>query len=113
MAIDPTVAIFDQFYNFNFTVNGDQYEIVFSFFKEYTSSIQTAQSFTSTLFVVANKTQINVLDLLETFKGANGDKIKVSLTMAYYLNTISNRTVMYGVNDLVTPNNLIQRNIVQ
>lgn len=113
MAIDQTVAIFDQFYDFTAQVNGDQYEIVYSFFKEYTSSEEAARSFSSTLFVIANETKINVLDLLETFQSANGDKMKVSLTMAYYLNTISNKTVMYGVNDVVSPNNLVQRNIVQ
>lgn len=112
MAVDTTVKIFDQFYNLNLVVNADQYEIVYSFFKGYTSSIATAQSFTSTLFLIANETQTNVLELLQTFEHG-GDKLKVSLTMAYYLNSVSNKTVMFGVNNVITPNNTVQRNIIQ
>jgi hypothetical protein len=111
MAVDTTVKIFDQFYNLNLVVNADQYEIVYSFFKEYTSSIATAQSFTTTLFLIANQTQSNVLELLQTFEGS--DKLKVSLTMAYYLNSVSNKTVMFGVNNVLVPNNTVQRNILQ
>lgn len=111
MAVDTTVKIFDQFYDLNLVVNADQYEIVYSFFKGYTTNIETAKSFTTTLFIIANQTQINVLSLLETFE--KGDKLKVSLTMAYYLNSISNKTVMFGVNNVVAPNNSIQRNILQ
>lgn len=113
MAADSTVSTFDQFYDFKLNVGADQYEVVYSFFKAYTNSTNTAQSFTSTLFAIADKTDINVLDLLETFKTASGDSIKVSLTMAYYLNSINDKTVMYGVNNLLAPNNLVQRNIVQ
>jgi hypothetical protein len=113
MATDSTVSTFDQFYDFKLNVGADQYEVVYSFFQAYTNSVKTAQSFTSTLFAIADKTDINVLDLLETFKTAGGDSIKVSLTMAYYLNSINDKTVMYGVNNLLSPNNLVQRNIVQ
>ena len=111
MAVDSTVKIFDQFYNLDLVVNADQYEIVYSFFKGYTSSIATAQSFTTTLFLIANQTQSNVLELLQTFEGS--DKLKVSLTMAYYLNSVSNKTVMFGVNNVLVPNNTVQRNILQ
>lgn len=111
MAVDTTVKIFDQFYNLDLVVNADQYEIVYSFFKGYTSSIVTAQSFTTTLFLIANQTQSNVLELLQTFEGS--DKLKVSLTMAYYLNSVSNKTVMFGVNNILVPNNTVQRNILQ
>lgn len=111
MAVDNTVKIFDQFYDLNLVVNADQYEIVYSFFKGYTTNIATARSFTTTLFLIANQTQTNVLELLDTFE--RGDKLKVSLTMAYYLNSVSNKTVMFGVNNIITPNNSVQRNIIQ
>jgi hypothetical protein len=111
MAVDTTVKIFDQFYNLDLVVNADQYEIVYSFFKGYTSSIATAQSFTTTLFLIANQTQSNLLEILQTFECS--DKLKVSLTMAYYLNSVSNKTVMFGVNNVLVPNNTVQRNILQ
>ena len=111
MSTDTTVKVFDQFYNLDLVVNADQYEIVYSFFKNYTSNISTAKSFTQTLFRIANETQINVLDLLKTFQGS--DKMKITLTMAYYLNNVSNQTVLFGVNNVVVPNEIVQRNIVQ
>ena len=71
MSTDTTVKVFDQFYNLDLVVNADQYEIVYSFFKNYTVNISTAKSFTQTLFRIANETQINVLDLLKTFQGSD------------------------------------------
>ena len=109
--LDATVRIFDQFYNLDLVVNADQYEIVRSFFTQYTSNEAVARSFSQTLFRIANETQINVLDLLQSFEG--GDNMKITLTMAYYLNSISNKTVMFGVNTLVRPVESAQRNVVQ
>ena len=108
---DQTVRIFDQFYDLDLVVNADQYEIVLSFFRDYTSNEAIAKSFAQTLFRIANQTQENVLDLLQTFQG--GDYIKVSLTMAYYLNSLSNRTVLFGYTNVIQPVESVQRNIVQ
>jgi hypothetical protein len=115
MALDYTVKIFDQFYNLDLVVNASEYEIVYSFFKEYSSDDAVAKSFTDTLFRISNETQIAVLDLLTTFQntGSDSEKIKISLTMAYYLNSLSNKTVLYGVNQVLVPNNNVQRNIIQ
>lgn len=106
-----TTEVFDDFYNLNLLISSDQYDIVYSYFQSNTDNAAAAKSFTQTLFLISNETQINVLDLLETFKG--GDKLKISLTMAYYLNSTTNKTVLFGINQVPTPNNLIQRNIVQ
>lgn len=111
MAIDTTVQIFDQFYDLNLQINAEQYEIVYSFFQQYCDSDASAASFTTTLFVISNQTGVNVLELLSTFD--KSDALKVNLTMAYYLNSVSNKTAMFGVNNLITPNNTVQRNIVQ
>lgn len=110
-SIDYTVRIFDQFYNLDLAVNADTYEVVRSFFTGYTSSERVAKSFTDTLFRISNITQVPVLDLLQTFEG--NDRLKVSLTMAYYLNSVSNKTVLYGVNQVKAPNQTVARNIVQ
>jgi hypothetical protein len=111
MAIDTTARVFDQFYEIDIQINPDQYEIVYSFFIQYCDTTLSAASFTSSLFLISSKTGVNVLDLLDTFE--TGDALKVNLTMAYYLNTISNKTVMFGVNNVIAPNNLVQRNIIQ
>ena len=110
-SIDSTIRIFDSFYDLDLVVNADQYEIVLSFFNNYTENDRVAKSFTQTIFRIANELQVNVLDLLQTFEGS--DSLKVSLTMAYYLNSLSNKTIMYGVNNLIIPNETVQRNVVQ
>mgnify|MGYP003654065885 CR=1 FL=1 len=111
MALDYTVRVFDQFYNTDLSVNGNDYEIVYSFFKGFSSDTTVAKSFTETLFRISNITKINVLELLDSFESS--DSMKVSLTMAYYLNSLGNKTVMYGVSNTISPNQVIQRNIVQ
>lgn len=110
--LDPTVKVFNQFYDLNVVVDSNQYDIVYSFFQNYTSDSDVAKNFTEALFKVSNETQINILTLLDTFKSQ--DAMKINLTMAYYLNSINkNKTTMYGVGNAVAPNNAVQCNILQ
>lgn len=109
--LDYTVRVFDKFYNLDLAVNAEEYEVVRSFFAGYTTSERVARSFTETIFRISNITQIPVMDLLQTFD--TSDQLKVSLTMAYYLNSISNKTVLFGVNQVKIPNQAVARNIVQ
>lgn len=109
--LDYTVRVFDQFYNLDLVVNAEEYEIVLSFFRKYSSTEQIARSFTDAIFRVSNVTQISVMDLLDSFDAQ--DKVQVQLTMAYYLNSISDNTLLYGINQIRTPNQAVSRNIVQ
>lgn len=112
MATDLTVKIFNQFYDLDLVVSAYDYELVYSFFKGMYTTDKIAKSFTETLFRIANQTQISVLELLQTFQ--TSEKLKINLTMAYYLNSIStNKTVLYGVLNPVAPNEPVARNIVQ
>ena len=108
---DITVRVFDQFYQLDLVVGAYEYELVYSFFRGYTDNDRVARSFSDTLFRISNLTQIPVLDLLQTFEGS--DALKVSATMAYYLNSVSNKTVLFGVQQVAAPNNAVQRNIIQ
>lgn len=110
MATDLTVKIFDAFYELDLVVNASEYEIVYSFFLANFSNEKAAKSFTQNLFRIANITQISVIDLLQSFEGS--DKLKISLTMAYYLNSVSNKTILYGVNNDLAPNNTTVRNVI-
>lgn len=112
MPVDYTVKIFDQFYNLNLVVGADEYELVLSFFKEYTSNTVAAKSFTDSLFKISNLTQISPLELLKDFQN-DQNQMAITLKMAYYLNSVSNKTVLYGVNNLVAPNNTVARNVIQ
>ena len=111
MAQDYTVKIFDQFYDLDLVVDASEYEVVQSFFDGYTTDKNVSKSFSETLFRISNLTQIPVLDLLQSFQGS--DAMKVNLTMAYYLNSVSNKTTMFGVMNVMAPNNVVSRNIVQ
>lgn len=92
-------------------MSANEYDIVQSFFKNYTDSIDVANNFTETLFRISNETGIDVLTLLDTFQAE--DTMKVTLTMAYYLNTFSDKTVLFGISNILTPNRSAQRNIIQ
>lgn len=116
MSEDITVRVFNQFYDVDLVVDASQYDIVYAYFSNLTSNQRIARTYAEILFIVANITQENVLDLLQTFQN-NDDSMNamnIALSMAYYLNTLSpNKTVLYGVNNQLIPNETVQRNIVQ
>ena len=107
-----TPATFDSFYTNAPPISATSYEIVYAFFSQFSGSLAAAQASTQQLFNIAQQTNQNVLDLLQTFKGL--DSQRVSLTMAYYLNSLNpNKVVLFGLNAPFEPNNLVQRNIIQ
>lgn len=108
---DRTLQVFNQFYDRKLEVNADQYEVVLSYFRGLTTNDRTAKAYSENLFRISNTLGIDVLTLLETFQTT--DKMKVTLTMAYYLNSLGDRTVMYGVNNVLQANQLAARNILQ
>ena len=108
---DNTTQVFNSFYTQPLRVSADEYDVVLSFFKGLTTSEATAKTYAENLFYISNQTDIDVLTLLETFQA--DDKMKITLTMAYYLNSFSDKTVMYGVNQVIQPNQGVLRNVVQ
>jgi len=108
---DQTVRVFDEFYNLDITVNADTYIVVESFFSQYTNSPVVARSFAQNLFRIAQVTNQDVLTLLKDFEGL--DSMNINLTMAYYLNSLGDRTFMYGISVIPTPVLSVARNVVQ
>ena len=108
---DSTIRIYNEFYNVKLSVSANEYEIVNSFFRNYTSDEKVAVSYTETLFRISNETDIDILTLLDSFQ--SDDSMKITLTMAYYLNSLSDKTVLYGINNIITANQVVQRNIIQ
>jgi hypothetical protein len=108
--MDKTVNLFNSFYETSMSVSAGDYDVVFAFFNDYTPNVTVARSFTENLFRISSITKINVMELLDNFRG--GDSMKVSLTMAYYLNSLGNKTVMYGISNTMPANQLVQRNVV-
>lgn len=107
---DSTVSLFDQFYNFQLSVDSNRYEIVYSYFFSVTKSKSITQNFSTLLFRVAYISDIDVLTLLDDFKGKSS--VEVNYMLAYYLNSIKSKTTLYGINSPPTPNEVVQRNVV-
>lgn len=108
---DKTATAFENFDDRQLSVSAAAYEIVLSFFSGLTTNAKTAKSYSENLFKISQATGIDVMTLLGTFEA--DDKLKVTLTMAYYLNSFSDKTVMYGASDIVAPNYIVARNIIQ
>ena len=108
--LDATVRIFDQFYKYDVNVPAAEYDIVYSFFRS-TMNATVASNMTSALFQVAADTKIPVLELLDSMKGQIG--LDLTVSMAYYLNSIRSRATLLGVNAQVVPNYYAARLVVQ
>ena len=107
---DLTVRVFDSFYDYDVNVPASEYDIVHSYFLSQMTSRQAAGNFTVSLFRVAETTGINPLTLLDEFKGTNG--IKLSASLAYYLNAIRSAATLLGVGSAVVPNFYQARNVL-
>lgn len=110
-SIDKTVRIFDNFYTTQLVVNGNEYDVVNSFFKGVTSNTKVASNYTALLFRIAQTGGYNVMSLLDALKGVNS-KLQLTQVMAYYLNTFKSKTALYGIGIIPKPNEAVQRNIV-
>lgn len=110
MSTDYTVKVFDEFYNLDLVVNAEEYDVVRSYFAEYTGNNNSAKKFTEILFRIAQITEIPISDLLQSFQ--KGENPGVTRTLAYFLNSISTKTVLYGVDNIGTPNILAARNVI-
>ena len=105
-----TIKTFDEVYNDSLNINGSEYDIVYSYFRSISSSNAIASNFTLYLFRIATSTGISVIELLDNFRGK--PSFQVTGEMAYYLNTMKSNTTLYGITQLPTPNQPVQRNIV-
>lgn len=111
-ALDNTVQIFDQFYNFSASVNASEYDIVYSYFESVCSSTNVAQNFTTFLFRISSITEIPVMQLLENIRSNSNSKLELNAVIAYYLNSFKTKTSLYGISVVPQPNQAVQRNVV-
>jgi hypothetical protein len=109
--LDSTVRIFDDFYAFDLVVNGNEYDIVHSYFVSTCDTKQIADNFTANLFRISQQTQVPVLDLLNYIKGLN-NKLEMNTVITYYLNSFKSKTSLYGIGTIPQPNQPVARNIV-
>ena len=109
--IDQTVQIFDQFYNYSANVPAMEYDIVLSYFRSVFTTAQAAENFATSLFRVAEESETPVLTLLQSMEGQNA--IQLTISMAYYLNSIRSPATLLGVLQPTTPNFYTARNVRQ
>jgi hypothetical protein len=107
---DQNITIFDNFYNFQLTVDANLYDAVYSYFASIFSEELAAKNFTLNLFQISETSGTAVLDLLEEVKGQ--DAISLTATFAYYLNNLRSNSTLLGVGATVTPSVFAARNIV-
>jgi hypothetical protein len=109
--IDQTVQIFDQFYNYSANVPAMEYDIVLSFFRSVFTTTLAAENFTTALFRVAEESDTSALTLLQSMEGQNS--VQLTISMAYYLNSIRSPATLLGVLTPTTPNFYTARNVRQ
>jgi hypothetical protein len=110
--LDKTVNIFDSYYNFDMTVDANQYEIVRSYFKQVSNSDTVANNFSTMIFRISNITGENPLDLLTYIQGQSKTKLEANAIMTYYLNSIKSKSSLYGISTTPQPNDNVQRNVL-
>jgi hypothetical protein len=106
---DLTVQIFDRFYGYQQQVPVAAYDAVLSYFKSVFGSREAAGNFTVSVFRISHATNIPVMTLLQQFQGQSAPEI--TLTLAYYLNSIRSRSTLLGLNVPTQPNFYVARNI--
>jgi hypothetical protein len=109
--IDQTVQIFDQFYNYSANVPAMEYDIVLSYFRSVFTTALAAENFTTALFRVAEESDTPVLTLLQSMEGQNS--VQLTISMAYYLNSIRSPATLLGVLTPTVPNFYTARNVRQ
>ena len=109
--IDQTVQIFDQFYNYSANVPAMEYDIVLSYFRSVFTTTLAAENFTTSLFRVAEESETPVLTLLQSMEGQNS--VQLTISMAYYLNSLRSPATLLGVLTPTTPNFYTARNVRQ
>jgi hypothetical protein len=88
-----------------------EYDLVLSFFKSVFTTGQAAENFTVSLFRVSEESDIPVLTLLQSMEGQNS--VQLTISMAYYLNSIRSPATLLGVLEPTVPNFYTARNVRQ
>lgn len=109
-SVDPTVRIFDEFYQYETEVDANEYDVVNSYFESVFGTDRAAANFSITLFRIAEQTRTPVLTLLAEIQ--DQDKIKLTQTLSYYLNGLRSPTTLLGITGAATPNFWAARNVM-
>jgi len=107
--IDQTVRIYDEFYNYAEDVPSSEYDVVLSYFKSVFNTVEQAQTFTVSIFRVAQETNTSALVILDSIKGPNGPEL--TLNLCYFLNSVRSNATLLGLLKPTAPNYWAARNV--
>ncbi len=117
---ENTLEVFDTFYSVPLTVNAADWDSVYSYFlgvlkgnPESERTKQTASQYATTLFRIAQETGTNIQIFMDYFKTNVLTTVQLNTEMAFYLNLLKSKTALYGVSRVPTPNQAVQRNVLQ
>ena len=88
----------------------NEYDIINSFFKQKMNDDTIADVYTMYLFKISKYSQTPVMSIVDTMK--DQDKLSITGIMAYFLNKLRSKHVLFGVHNIITPNHYTARNIV-
>jgi hypothetical protein len=109
-AVDMTVRVFDSFDPLSIDVPVAEWDVVLSFFNQVFGTGDAAKAFATNLFRVSYESNTPVLTLLDQM--TQFDRIKVTQTLAYYLNGYRSLSTLLGINSSVVPSVWAARNIL-
>lgn len=110
-SIDLTVQVFDRFYDYSASVPAQEYDAVYSYLRSQFGTAEAAGNFAVAMFRIAENNKIPVMTLLSQLEGLSNTEL--TLTLAYYLNNLRSASTLLGLNQPVTPNFYVARNIRQ
>jgi hypothetical protein len=116
---ENTLEIFDNFYAQTLRVNSGDWDSVYSYFlgvlkgnSENEKTKQTASQFATVLFRIAQETETDIQIFMDYFRTNVQTTLQVNTEMAFYLNLLKSKTALYGVSNVPTPNQAVQRNVI-
>jgi len=107
---DPTVRVFDDFYKRELVIDSNKYDNVFSFFKSIFADEMAARNFTLNVFQISQDSGTPVETILNDI--SNQNQVKITATLAYYLNNLRSNSTLLGISTTATPNQYAARNIL-
>ena len=107
--IDGTVKVFDEFYTYSADVPQLEYDAVYSYFLSVFDTSEAAGNFTVSVFRISESSGISVMTLLQQFQQQSQPEL--TLTLAYYLNSLRSNSTLLGVNAPTQPNFYVARNV--
>jgi len=116
---ENTLEIFDTFYSQTLVINSGDWDSVYSYFlgvlkgnSDNQKIQQTASQFATVLFRIAQETATDIQIFMDYFRTNVQTTLQVNTEMAFYLNLLKSKTALYGVANVPTPNQAVQRNVI-